>query len=208
MTRGGDHSSISAELQARLVSAGVTDEASLQAALARDPQLRADLDSAPIAPLVQRFVLSQNEQDMLALWRETPTEQEEPLVAAIEAAITQARQKGEDDAATALRVRLDSFQHIRERAQSQQTSPLVAATQAFVAAEDWGSSQRVLEEHPELLSNEAIALLGQLALAARSQGDAHAAGRISEHADMLRRHEDVDVAQAFAGRARPRAGSA
>ena len=39
---------------------------------------------------------------------------------------------------------------------------LLQTIQAFIAADTWAESRRILEQHPELLTDEADALLGQL----------------------------------------------
>ena len=73
--------------------------------------------------------------------------------------------------------------------------------QAFIQADTWAASQRVIEAYPELLSDEADQLLGHLAAIARQQGDAQAEGAFIEHRQLLARCRQVGVEAAFAERA-------
>ena len=73
--------------------------------------------------------------------------------------------------------------------------------QAFIQADTWAASQRIIEAHPELLSNEADRLLGQLVAVARQQGDTQAEDTFSEYCQLLARFRQVGVEAAFAERA-------
>ncbi len=66
---------------------------------------------------------------------------------------------------------------------------------AFIQAETWGESQRIVEVHPELLSNQADALIEELA---QAQDNENARRLVAEHKALLRRCREVSVAQAFA----------
>ncbi|HID62562.1 MAG TPA: hypothetical protein EYP49_07450 [Anaerolineae bacterium] len=70
--------------------------------------------------------------------------------------------------------------------------------QTFIQAGTWAASQRVIEAHPELLSDEADQLLGQLVTIARQQGDTQAEGVFSEYRQLLARCRQVGVRAAFA----------
>jgi len=72
--------------------------------------------------------------------------------------------------------------------------------QAFIQADTWAASQRIVEAHPELLSEEADQLLGHLAALARQQDDAQAKGAFTEHRQLLARCRQVGVEAAFAER--------
>jgi hypothetical protein len=87
-------------LQARLNAAGVTDDASLQAALENDPSLRADFDAffqqnphlaaaMQMNALLQAFAAVRDSAQMMAFWRGVPTELEEPFMQAVEQVIAQ-----------------------------------------------------------------------------------------------------------------------
>ncbi len=77
----------------------------------------------------------------------------------------------------------------------------------FIAAATWDESRRILEQHPELLTDEADALLGKWIEAARTVGAQRAvpddgAQRLirvlEQHRDLLRRCRQVSVEAAFA----------
>jgi hypothetical protein len=76
--------------------------------------------------------------------------------------------------------------------------PEAALLMAFIQARTWDESRRILEAHPELLSDEADALLGRLIEAARAQGDEDARRALEERRALLRRCREVGVEQAFA----------
>ena len=69
---------------------------------------------------------------------------------------------------------------------------------AFIQAETWEESRRILESHPELLTDEADALLGQLIDTAQAQGDEAALRIFERHRALLRRCREVGIEQAFA----------
>ncbi len=73
--------------------------------------------------------------------------------------------------------------------------------QAFIQAETWAASRRIIEAHPELLSDEADQLLGRLVALARQQGEAQAEGAFTEHRQLLGHCRQVGVEAAFAERA-------
>lgn len=73
--------------------------------------------------------------------------------------------------------------------------------QAFIQADTWAASQRIIEAHPELLGDEADQLLGHLVAIAHQQGDAQAESAFTEHRQLLARCRQVGVEAAFAERA-------
>jgi len=75
---------------------------------------------------------------------------------------------------------------------------LAQTLQDFIQADTWDESRRILEAHPELLTDEADALLGQLVQAAQAQGDEDARRILEEHRALLRRCREIGVEQAFA----------
>jgi tetratricopeptide (TPR) repeat protein len=117
-----------ADLQARLAAAGVTDEASLRAALAADPELRAAVEAAMVQQqpsllswLIQRLLAVSSGEELLAFWRELPAELDEPLAAAAEEAARRARQAGDAALAQALRERAAGLRAIRAAADAAQS---------------------------------------------------------------------------------------
>jgi hypothetical protein len=75
---------------------------------------------------------------------------------------------------------------------------LTRTLKEFIGARIWGESRRILEAHPELLTDEADALLGQWIAAAQAQGDEKARRILEEHRVLLRRCREVGIEQAFA----------
>ena len=84
---------------------------------------------------------------------------------------------------------------------SPESAQLFDVIQAFIQAGTWAASQGIIEAHPELLSDEADQLLGQLMTIARQQGDSQAEGTFSEYRQLLARCRQVGVEAAFAERA-------
>ncbi|MGQ9595688.1 MAG: hypothetical protein ACUVXH_14340, partial [Anaerolineae bacterium] len=77
---------------------------------------------------------------------------------------------------------------------------LLQAISAFLQAGTWPESRRVVKEHPELLSDEADALLGQLSAA---QEDADTRRYLEEHRALLRRCREVGAERAFREKTAP-----
>ena len=72
---------------------------------------------------------------------------------------------------------------------------ILRAFQDFVRARSWGASRRVVKRHPELLSDEDDALLGQLA---EAQEDERTRQVVEEHRALLRRCREAGIKAAFA----------
>jgi CHAT domain-containing protein/uncharacterized protein YbgA (DUF1722 family) len=77
-------------------------------------------------------------------------------------------------------------------------SALIQALDAFLNARTWIDSYREVQSHPELLSDEALALLEQRIAAARTVGNSRAVAFFEEHRALLRRCREVGAAAAFA----------
>ena len=75
---------------------------------------------------------------------------------------------------------------------------LIQALDAFLNARTWIDSYREVQSHPELLSDEALALLEQRIAAARTVGNSRAVAFFEEHLSLLRRCREVGAAAAFA----------
>ncbi len=76
--------------------------------------------------------------------------------------------------------------------------PLLPLLQSFINARTWAESRRIVEQHPELLGDDADALLGGLLDTARGQGDEDAARVLEEHRALLRRCREAGIPRAFA----------
>jgi tetratricopeptide (TPR) repeat protein len=74
---------------------------------------------------------------------------------------------------------------------------LLQTIATFIQAESWNESQRILEQYPELLTDEANALLSQLADTQETEG---ARQTVETHRALLRRCREVGVERAFAER--------
>ncbi len=93
------------------------------------------------------------------------------------------------------------------RRQGPDAKELLRAIRAFGQAETWPESKRVVEQHPELLSDEADKLLGQLIAAALEQDDADVKNIFEKHRDLLRHCRSEGVDAAFAHRMQPATAS-
>jgi hypothetical protein len=76
-------------------------------------------------------------------------------------------------------------------------SELARLVGAFVAADSWPESRALVERHPELLSDLADSLIGEMAGAAERNADDQAARAFTSHRALLRRCREVGVAAAF-----------
>ncbi|HNS03265.1 MAG TPA: NB-ARC domain-containing protein, partial [Anaerolineae bacterium] len=184
------------ELQARLAAAGVSDDASLAAALQADPSLAADLQAfieanaaamagIAMAALLAAFAAVEDSQQMMDFWRSVPAGLEEPLMEAVAALIADAEQAGDADTVAHLRPRLDGFRQIHEAArQADEQPPVVQAVIAFVQAEDDGAAEALFAQTRTLLQPyEAQRLLDEQA----TSDDPAMLQRITERRALLRR---------------------
>jgi hypothetical protein len=80
---------------------------------------------------------------------------------------------------------------------------LLQALQQFIQADTRSESQHIVGRHPELLSDQADAVLEQMIAAAQEQGDENAVRLLEEHRALLRRCQEVGVGQAFAEKMLP-----
>ncbi|NPA06134.1 MAG: hypothetical protein GXO54_01880, partial [Chloroflexi bacterium] len=88
---------------------------------------------------------------------------------------------------------------LRRLFQRRKSGPdLESALTAFLQAETWTESLRVLEEHPEMLSDQALGLLERLVAEAHDQGQKEVARYLEEHLRLLRHAAQVGVEQAVA----------
>jgi len=87
---------------------------------------------------------------------------------------------------------LDRF--FRRRSDRPDRQRFVDGLKEFINARTWAASLRILEHHPELLSEEADALLERLA---EAQENAQARRVVDEHRALLRRCREVGVDAAF-----------
>jgi hypothetical protein len=74
---------------------------------------------------------------------------------------------------------------------------LLETISAFIQAKTWDEKRRIVEQHPELLTDEADALLGQLITAAQEQGNENTRQLVEQHRTLLHRCREMGTAQAF-----------
>ena len=93
----------------------------------------------------------------------------------------------------------EAYRRLEEAAREMmQATPLLNTLQQFIQARTWADSRRILEQHPELLSDESDNLLARLIAAAREQGEEDGERLLAEHRDLLRRCRVVGIERAFA----------
>lgn len=157
------------DLQARLAAAGVTDDASLRAALERDPQLRADLETFLASPagqtmlinaLLAAFVAMQDPDQLREFWRAVPAEMEQPFIEAVERLLAEAPADADPAALDNLRAKLADFKQLCQPAAQPDAPPLVQALQDFVGAPSWAESQRIVEQHPRTAERRCAGAVG------------------------------------------------
>lgn len=78
-----------------------------------------------------------------------------------------------------------------------QLDRVAEALEKFVNAEDYDESRRVVEQNPELLSDEAQDLLNESIEDYRDAGRDQIAGYLEEHRRLLQRSREVGIPQAF-----------
>ncbi len=81
-------------------------------------------------------------------------------------------------------------------------STLIVPLQDFVTAETWAKSKRVVEAHPELLTDEALEMLDALIAQAKEAGEGGVYHEFIEHRDLLQRCRVEGIEAAFADKIR------
>jgi hypothetical protein len=192
--------SLPADLQARLAAAGVTDDASLAAALQRDPALAADLQAfveanaealavGGMAALLAAFAAVRDSEQMMAFWRSVPAGLEEPLMEAFEALIAYAEQAGDAATVAHLRPRLEGFRQIHEAAQqAAELPPVMRAVIGFVQAEDDATAEALFAQEKTLLQPyDAQQVMDALVAQAPPDTPAEVRERLAARNALLRR---------------------
>ena len=207
------------DLQARLHAAGVTDDASLHAALERDPQLKADFEAYLASPeyraaqmnsLLKQFVAVGDPEQLREFWREVPAELEQPLIEIVEAHIAASEISGRsalsaptaETAETAeiesLRAKLADFKRMCDEAEQvrraesdiQNLPPVQRAVVAFCQAPDEAAARAWFASQGALLQPfEAQQALD--ALAAQTPDDAPA--EVKQRLAGRTRHDLTDL---------------
>jgi len=148
------------ELQARLNEAGVHDDASLRAALDRDPDLRAayekfldehraEIAAAQMMALLNAFAQTENDKQLSEFWNQVPRELEQPFLDAAQNLIARAEASGEGEAMASFKQRLGALQNMQRQAEN--TPPVIAALLEFLRAPDEAAARVVFEQRRTLL---------------------------------------------------------
>ena len=122
-------------LKSRLLAAGVEDETSLQAALERDPALRAEYERWLISTILQAFAATTTGDELSALVAQMPVLLEPAMIEAIEDAIAAAQVRGDQKNAVALSQRLAVLRQLKAERASQ-APEMIQAVLTFVRAPD------------------------------------------------------------------------
>jgi len=167
------------ELKARLDAAGVTDDESLQAALERDPELRAayenflnehsdEISALQMNALLTAFAQTKNDAQIVEFWNQAPREWEQPFLDAAQNVIAQAEANGQGENVAGLKARLDALQKMLRV--SENTPPVVSALLEFIGAPDDAAAREIFEQQRALLQPyEAQQLLESFAQADETQ---------------------------------------
>lgn len=145
------------ELQARLDAAGVTDEASLMAALQADPQLRTDFQTFVAAhqeeifqAVWHEFVMVNNLEELQTLAQQSPFVLEAEFLTTIEQEIARAEESGQPVLADGLRQRLAALRELRGQV-STELPPLAQALMDFIQAPSEAAARSIFAERRDLL---------------------------------------------------------
>lgn len=75
---------------------------------------------------------------------------------------------------------------------------MLQALNAFLSARSWMDPHRNVQAHPELVSDDVLALLEQAIAAAERAGNNDVVAFFTEHRDLLRRCVEIGVNAEFA----------
>ncbi len=148
---------LSPELQARLDAAGVTDEASLMAALQADPQLRTDFQAFVAThqeeifqAVWHEFVMVNNLEELQHLVQQSPFVLDAEFLTTIEQEIERAEQSGQPVLADGLRQRLAALRELQGKVTTE-LSPLAQALMDFIQAPSEVAARSIFADRRELL---------------------------------------------------------
>jgi hypothetical protein len=85
--------------------------------------------------------------------------------------------------------------YMRERraASQEETKQLYDLVLAFIQADNWDESRRMVEEHPELLTDNALKIMASLIEQAHQKEDQQAERIFEQHRTLLQRCRDVGI---------------
>lgn len=144
-------------LQVRLDAAGVTDEASLMAALEADPQLRSDFQAFVAGhqqeifqAVWHEFVTVDSLEDLQFLVQQSPFLLEAEFLRTVEYEIERAEQAGQPVLADGLRQRLAALRDLRSTV-STTLPPVAQALMDFIQAPTNAAARKIFAEQRDLL---------------------------------------------------------
>ena len=182
---------------------------------------------------LQALLQADSMASLLHVAQEHPVLLTDESAARVAEAAANARRQGAEQAANDLEQRYQLLRNTQRAAQEAGLSPeqTLAATTVleqglhdspgladvsalgqtiltFINARTWDDSQQIVEQHPELLSDQADALFGQLIAAAQASQVDGGAAEMEEHRALLRRCREVGIPRAFAEKMLPPEGLA
>jgi len=113
----------------------------------------------------------------------------------------QSEEKGLTDLATAfgdLEQRARAAAALTAEPQEQELTPLAQTAVGWIDTDDWRASQGFLQDHPELLSDEASTMLSSMLQAAASNNQEQAAEVLSEHLRIIEQARTKGIAVVYA----------
>ncbi len=185
-------------LQVRLDAAGVTDQASLEAALNADPELKHDFvaflaqnQSAVAQVMMQQwlaqFAAAPDQSALAQFWQQVPLDMEDAFLATVEQAIAELQQSGEEEAAQVvegLRVRLDGLNQVR--VQQSEIAARVTQWAENLATTSDADVALVWNDIPLDLEDDVVDLVEQQAAAMEQAGATDAAARLYARVASMR----------------------
>lgn len=180
---------------------------------AAQAQLQAQAEDVPeLHQTLIAFLQAETWAQSKAVVEEHPELLEEEVDDLIERLIAAAQQQEDENAEQAFREHRQLLQRAREVGVEEAFGERIQATEGlssqlvlglllnFVEAETWPEAQAFVEEHPELLTDEADVMMDKLIAATREEGQPELVEMLQEHKALLQRCREVGVEQAFAAK--------
>lgn len=189
-------------LRARLIAAGVTDEAGMHAALEHDLELRAAFDAflaehereidGALGTALDEFLATKDSAELLALTQRAPFVLDASFVAIVEQLQREARDEGDSELDEGLQLRLDGLAQIRGQAQI----ALPQLLDAFTSTRSTGDMASLAQRAPAVLEAPFERAVEQLIDGCVAEGRDDEAGALRSRIETLRQiREQQQVAQ-------------
>lgn len=188
-----NHAITEADLQARLTAAGVVDRASLEQALAADPELERAYNSFAEASfqqimqdLIQQFKAVTDTQALAAFWEHVPSELEDTFISIVEQMVAQAEQDAlNPEVIEGLRKRLEDIHQLQANQKA-----MAELLQQFLLVEDNQALVAFWQQVPSDLEETFTSTVEQIIAEAQQDGEHELA------AGLRQRLEDIAHLQA------------